>query len=227
MRTSRLSLVRRASSGRREASLALLIAELPATGSVSRQRQWSLAGHVRFRPFLRELVSLYDIIDGLRDIGRMITRPLVRNVPTISRKSIAIGCRRTMVATAFSSISRCRWSTLSSVAMTRSASAVSLLSKAVTASAICSLSRRPISDTLPASWCKSVSKARIVWSTMTAPGSQTRLFGPGSRAGSSPSSSQARRITRGSMIWCEPPRGTSVFRCSRCTVTMTGPSCRW
>ena len=50
---------------------------------------------------------------------------------------------------------------------------------------------------------------------------QTRPSGPGSRDQSRPSSSQARRTTRASRIWCEPPRGTSAFRPSRCTVTMT------
>ena len=35
----------------------------------------------------------------------------MRNAPTISRRSTAIGCRRAMVVTAFSSISRCSAST--------------------------------------------------------------------------------------------------------------------
>ena len=41
-----------------------------------RQRQWFLAGHIRFGSFLRELASLYDVIDGLRDIGRVVARSL-------------------------------------------------------------------------------------------------------------------------------------------------------
>ena len=56
---------------------------------------------------------------------------------------------------------------------------------------------------------------------------QTRPSGPGSRDQSRPSSSQTRRTTRASRIWCEPPRGTSAFRPSRCTVTMTSPSPRF
>jgi len=59
------------------------------------------------------------------------------------------------------------------------------------------------------------------------PTRHTRLFGPGNSDQSRPSSSQTRRTTRGSRVWREPPRGTSAFRPSWWTVTMTGPSCRF
>jgi hypothetical protein len=55
---------------------------------------------------------------------------------------------------------------------------------------------------------------------------QTRLAGPGSCVQSRPSSSHARRTIRASRLCRDPPRGTSDFFPSRCTVTMTGPSCR-
>ena len=55
-----------------------------------------------------------------------------RNAPTISRKSTAIGWRRAIVSTAFSSISRCKASILASAAVTRCASAVSRLASAST-----------------------------------------------------------------------------------------------
>ena len=92
----------------------------------------------------------------------------MRNAPTISRRSTAIGWRRAMVVTAFSSISRCNASTRSSAAMTRLASAVSRFTKASVASAICSSSRRPMSAILLASSCRSVSNDRVVCSIMMA-----------------------------------------------------------
>src|SRR5580700_993854 len=86
--------------------------------------------------------------------------------PTISRRSMAMGCRRAMVRIDFSSMSRCIVSIVGSVAITRSASSVSRSSKACAASEICFSTRPPISATLRMISCRSLSKALAVWSTL-------------------------------------------------------------
>src|SRR6266849_1619956 len=90
-----------------------------------------------------------------------------RRAPTTSRKSTAIGWRRAMIRMPFSSISRCSASILVSIAMTRSACAVSRLISAATASVICRSARPPISATLRTSSWSSVSNALIVCSDIS------------------------------------------------------------
>src|SRR5450830_86892 len=85
-----------------------------------------------------------------------------RKAPTISRKSTAIGWRRAMVSTAFSSISCCSLSILASAAVIRCASVLSRLVSASTESATCFSARPPISATMRARSCRSVSKALVV-----------------------------------------------------------------
>src|SRR5664280_255081 len=86
----------------------------------------------------------------------------MRRAPTISRKSTAIGCRRAIVSTAFSSISRCNASILASACVMRCASALSRLASASTESATCFSARPPISATMRPRSCRSVSKALVV-----------------------------------------------------------------
>src|SRR5450631_717968 len=67
-----------------------------------------------------------------------------------------------MVSTAFSSISRCKASILASACVMRVASALSRLASASTESATCFSARPPISATMRARSCRSVSKALVV-----------------------------------------------------------------
>ena len=87
-----------------------------------------------------------------------------RSALTISRRSTAIGWRRAMVSTAFSSISRCSASMLASFATTRLARSASRLESAATESAICFSARPPISATMRPSSCRSMSNALAVCS---------------------------------------------------------------
>src|SRR5262249_45876437 len=90
-----------------------------------------------------------------------------RNAPTISRKSTAMGWRRAIVSTAFSSISACSASISGSAATVRCARSVSRCASASTASATCFSASPPISATRRVSSCKSMSKALGGWSEMT------------------------------------------------------------
>src|ERR1044071_5800083 len=67
---------------------------------------------------------------------------------------------------AFSSISRCKVSILTSAVVTLCASVVSRLASASTESATCFSARPPISATMRARSCRSVSNAFIVWSVI-------------------------------------------------------------
>src|SRR5674476_211520 len=72
-----------------------------------------------------------------------------------------------MVATAFSSISCCSVSILTSAAVTRCASAISRLASAFIESATCFSARPPISATMRSRSCRSLSKALVVcWSVI-------------------------------------------------------------
>src|SRR5262249_53594883 len=90
-----------------------------------------------------------------------------RSAPTISRKSTAIGWRRAIVSTAFSSISACSASTSGSVATVCCARSASRRASASTASATCFSARPPISATMRVSSWRSMSKAFVVWSVIT------------------------------------------------------------
>src|SRR5580704_14183308 len=87
-----------------------------------------------------------------------------RMAPTISRRSIAIGCRRAMVNTARSSITRCRLSISASAATTRWPSAISRRISASTESTIMRSARPPISATSRVNSCRSLSNALAVCS---------------------------------------------------------------
>src|SRR5713101_1583332 len=87
-----------------------------------------------------------------------------RSAPTISRKSTAMGWRRAIVSTAFSSISACSASISGSAATVRCARSVSRRASASTESAICFSARPPISATMRVSSWRSTSKALVVWS---------------------------------------------------------------
>src|SRR6266545_4715397 len=91
-----------------------------------------------------------------------------RSALTTSRRSTAIGWRRAMVSTPFSSISCCKASTLASISNTRLARSASRLASAPTASAICFSARPPISATMRVSSCRSTSKALAVCSFIIA-----------------------------------------------------------
>src|SRR5262245_30195192 len=88
----------------------------------------------------------------------------MRSALTTSRRSTAIGCRRAMVSTAFSSTSRCSASIDGSSAIARWARSASRLASASTASATCFSARPPISATMRAMSCRSTSKALAVCS---------------------------------------------------------------
>src|SRR5262249_44643765 len=90
-----------------------------------------------------------------------------RSAPTISRKSTAIGWRRAIVSTAFSSISACSASTSGSVATVCCARSASRRARASTASATCFSARPPISDTMRVSSWRSMSTAFVVCSIIT------------------------------------------------------------
>src|SRR3954453_22488501 len=87
-----------------------------------------------------------------------------RSAATISRKSTAIGWRRAMVRTAFSSISCCNASMVGSAATPRKAKLASRRVSAWIASAISRSARPPISATLRVSSCRSPSNALAVCS---------------------------------------------------------------
>src|ERR1700730_16388074 len=87
-----------------------------------------------------------------------------RMAPTISRKSTAIGCRRAIVNTARSSITRCRLSISASAATTRWPSAMSRRISASTESTIMRSARPPISATSRVNSCRSLSNALAVCS---------------------------------------------------------------
>src|SRR6185295_1844629 len=91
-----------------------------------------------------------------------------RSAPTTSRRSTAIGWRRAMVSTAFSSISCCSLSTATSLATTRWARSASRSASASTASATCFSASPPISATMRVSSCRSTSKALAVCSFIMA-----------------------------------------------------------
>src|SRR5258705_7645583 len=88
----------------------------------------------------------------------------MRSALTTSRRSTAIGCRRAIVSTAFSSTSRCSASIDGSSAIARWARSASRLASASTASATCFSARPPISATMRAMSCRSTSKALAVCS---------------------------------------------------------------
>src|SRR5262245_21678442 len=87
-----------------------------------------------------------------------------RSAPTISRRSTAMGCRRAIVSTAFSSISRCSVSMAKSAATVRCARSVSRRASASIASATCFSASPPISATMRASSWRSTSNAFAVCS---------------------------------------------------------------
>src|SRR3954471_13912257 len=87
-----------------------------------------------------------------------------RSAAKTSRKSTAIGWRRAMVRTAFSSISCCNASMVGSAATTRIARLASRRVSAWIASAISRSARPPISATLRVSSCRSPSNALAVCS---------------------------------------------------------------
>src|SRR5215470_206599 len=88
----------------------------------------------------------------------------IRSALTTSRRSTAIGCRRAMVSTAFSSTSRCSASIDGSSAIARWARSASRRASASTASATCFSARPPISATMRAMSCRSTSNALAVCS---------------------------------------------------------------
>src|SRR5215467_5264057 len=88
----------------------------------------------------------------------------MRSALTTSRRSTAIGCRRAMVSTAFSSISCWSVSIAGSSATARRARSASRLASASTASATCFSASPPISATMRAMSCRSTSKAFAVCS---------------------------------------------------------------
>src|SRR5262245_24021459 len=88
----------------------------------------------------------------------------MRSALTTSRRSTAIGWRRAIVRTAFSSIWCCSVSIAGSRAMARRARSASRLASASTASATCFSASPPISATMRAMSCRSTSKAFAVCS---------------------------------------------------------------
>src|ERR1035437_2819715 len=81
-----------------------------------------------------------------------------------------------MVATAFSSISCCSVSILTSAAVTRCASAISRLASAFIESATCFSARPPISATKRSRSCRSLSKALVVCGSVIVVVLQSRNF---------------------------------------------------
>src|SRR5664279_4009775 len=106
-----------------------------------------------------------------------------------------------MVSTAFSSISRCKASILASACVMRFASALSRLANASTESATCFSASPPISATMRARSCRSVSKALVVCRSVIAVVLQ-------SRTGSSALAEATRYIVLGAAIvrCCEHTR---------------------